>query len=166
MSGLIRVGRWLEARAENILAGMLGLMFILFILQIVFRYVFNLPSGWAYELSAVLWVWIVLFGATFVLRAHEEVRLDIIYSAVPSKVRRAMTFVTAVALVVLFSIALPAIVDYVLFMKIEKTAYLDLRYDYVYSIFIAFVVVSILRYIWRGFVALRGGDEDEEGTLQ
>ena len=42
-------GRWLYARAENILAAMLGLMFAAFILQIVFRYLLNLPIGWTNE---------------------------------------------------------------------------------------------------------------------
>lgn len=166
MSGLLRVGRWLEARAENILAAMLGLMFVLFILQIVFRYGLNLASGWAYELSAVLWVWLVLFGAAFVLRKRDEVRLDIIYSSVSSKARRVMTVLFAIAVVALLGVALPAIVDYVLFMKIERTAYLDLRYDYVYSIFIVFAVVTIIRYIWLAGVAVWGKDEDEESPAQ
>lgn len=166
MSGLLRVGRWLAARAENILAVALGVMFLLFILQIVFRYVLNLSSGWAYELSAILWVWIVLFGATFVLRKRDEVRLDIIYSSVPSKARRAMTFVFSLAVIVLLGIGLPAIVDYVLFMRVERTAYLKLRYDYVYSIFIVFAVVTIIRYIWLAGVAVWGKDEDEESPAQ
>lgn len=166
MSGLLRAARWVAARGENILAAMLGLMFALFILQIIFRYALNLASGWAYELSAILWVWIVLFGAAFVLRKRDEVRLDIIYSAVSSKTRRVMTVLFSIAVVGLLGTALPAIVDYVLFMKIEDTAYLDLRYDYVYSIFAIFTVVMIVRYIWLAAVAVWGKDEDEESRTQ
>lgn len=166
MSGLLRVGRWLEARAENILAAMLGIMFVLFILQIVFRYVLNLSSGWAYELSAIMWIWLVLFGAAFVLRKRDEVRLDIIYSSVPSRTRRVMTLLFSLAVVVMLGIGLPAIIDYVLFMKVERTAYLKLRYDYVYSIFVVFAVVTIIRYIWLAGVAVWGRDEDEESPAQ
>ena len=39
--------RWLQRRAENIVAGLLAAMFLAFIIQIVFRYVFNFPVGWA-----------------------------------------------------------------------------------------------------------------------
>lgn len=166
MSGFTRAGRWLTARAENILALMLAVLFVLFILQIVFRYILNLSSGWAYELSAILWVWIVLFGASFVLRKRDEVRLDIIYSSVSSRIRRAMTVVFALATIALLCIGLPAIVDYVLFMKIERTAYLKLRYDHVYSIFIVFTVVTIIRYIWIAGVAVWGKDADEESPTQ
>jgi len=162
MAGLIQLGRWLSKRAENILALMLGAMFFAFIIQIVFRYVLQLPTGWAHEISAILWVWIVLFGAAFVLRDRDDVRLDVVYSAVGNKARRVMTVITALAILVLLATALPAIIDYILFMKVEKTAYLKIRYDYVYSIFIVFAVVTVIRYIWRAGVAVWGREEQEE----
>ena len=37
---------WMRRRAENIVAGLLGIMFVAFIIQIVFRYFFNFPIGW------------------------------------------------------------------------------------------------------------------------
>ena len=70
------IGGWLYRRAENLLAAMLTLMFAAFILQIVFRYLLNLPIGWTNEISVVLWIWLVLFGAAFVVREEEEIRFD------------------------------------------------------------------------------------------
>ncbi len=49
--GLKRLGGWLYRRAENVLAAMLAVMFFAFLLQIVFRYVLNWPTGWTNELS-------------------------------------------------------------------------------------------------------------------
>jgi C4-dicarboxylate transporter, DctQ subunit len=160
----MRVLNWLSARAENILAAMLGIMFCAFILQIVFRYVFNLPTGWAHEISVILWVWMVLFGSAFVLRSSEEVRFDVLYGAVSPRARRIMTVITGLAFVALFGLALPAVVDYILFMRVERTAYLKIRYDYVYSIYIVFAVVMMARYIWRAGYAVWGKPEDESGT--
>ena len=37
---------WLRARADNVAAGILAVMFAAFLLQIVTRYVFNNPLGW------------------------------------------------------------------------------------------------------------------------
>src|SRR5690606_12880119 len=105
------------------------------------------------ELSAILWVWIVLFGAAFVIRSRDDIRIDILYGIVSSRTRRVMIVITSLALATLFAIALPAIVDYILFMKVERTAYLKIRYDYVYSIFIVFAVVAIIRHIWMAGVA-------------
>jgi C4-dicarboxylate transporter, DctQ subunit len=87
-SRLNAAGGWLARRAENLLALMLCAMFVIFLLQIAFRYLLNLPTGWAHELSVILWLWIVLFGAAFVTRETEEIRFDIIYGAAGARLRR------------------------------------------------------------------------------
>ena len=153
---LVRIGSWLRRRAENIAAALLAIMFFVFILQIVFRYLLNLPIGWTHEVSVMSWLWLVLFGAAFVVRENEEIRLDLIYSASPERVRRVMQVITAVSLVALFSLSLPAVVDYVMFMKVQKTAYLKIRFDWLFSIYIAFTVAMIVRYLWLGYQAIWG----------
>src|SRR3712207_6276935 len=97
-----RIGSWLARRAENVLAAMLAVMFVAFLLQIAFRYLAGLPIGWTHEVSVILWVWLVLFGAAFVITEREEIRFDIIYGAVGAKTRRIMAVITAVALVALY----------------------------------------------------------------
>ncbi|MDP3409183.1 MAG: TRAP transporter small permease subunit [Bosea sp. (in: a-proteobacteria)] len=150
------LGGWLARRAENVLVLMLGAMFAVFILQIVFRYLLNLPIGWTHEISVILWLWIVLFGAAFVTRESDEIRFDILYGSVGPRARRVMAVVTAVALVVLYTVSLPAMADYVTFMKVERTAYLKLPFNWVYAIYLAFAVAAIIRYLWLGWRALRG----------
>jgi len=147
---------WLERRAENLLALMLALMFAAFILQIVFRYLLGLPIGWTHELSVVLWVWMVLFGAAFVIREREEIRFDIFYGAAGPQTRRIMCVITAAALVILYTVSLPAVVDYVMFMKVEKTAYMKIRFDWLFSIYVLFAIACIGRYLWLGWTALLG----------
>ena len=155
------IGNWLYRRAENLLAIMLALMFAAFILQIVFRYVLNFPIGWTNEISVVLWIWIVLWGASFVLREEEEIRFDFFYAPAGPKARRIMFMSSASALVVLYSISLPAVFDYVTFMKVESTAYLNIRFDWLFSIYVVFVIAVIIRYIWLGLHAMRGKAPDE-----
>lgn len=155
------VGRWLYARAENLLAAMLATMFVVFIIQIVFRYVLNLPIGWTHEISVVMWIWMVLFGTAFVVRDSEEIRFDILYSAVGPRVRRAMVLASSLTLVVLFALSLPAVIDYILFMKVERTAYLKIRFDYLYSIYGIFAVAMIVRQLYLAWQAAWGKGADE-----
>ncbi len=142
---LTRIGAWLHARAENLLAAMLATMFIVFIVQIVFRYLLNFPIGWTHEISVIMWIWLVLFGAAFVVRDDEEIRFDLIYATVSDRVRRIMIVACAAVVVFFFTISLPAVLDYVSFMKVEKTAYLKIRFDWLYSIYVLFVVAMIVR---------------------
>jgi C4-dicarboxylate transporter DctQ subunit len=153
---LVPIGSWLRRRAENVAAALLATMFFVFVLQIVFRYLLNLPTGWAHEVTVMAWLWLVLFGAAFVVREDEEIRLDIIYSASPARVRRVMQVVAAASLVVLFCVSLPAIIDYVLFMKVQKTAYLKVRFDWLFSIYVVFALAMIVRYLWLGWQAIWG----------
>ena len=149
-------GEWLRRRAENVLALLLLLMFAAFLLQIVFRYVLSWPIGWTNEISVALWIWIVLFGAAFVVRESEEIRFDLFWAGAGEKARRIMVLIMAAALISTFLVSLPAVVDYVLFMKVEKTAYLKIRFDWLYSIYVVFVLAMIVRYLWLGIQAIRG----------
>ena len=160
--GLVAAARWLRRRAENVSAVLLLIMFLCFILTIVARYVFNYPLGWTDEVSVLCWIWCTLWGAVFVLREKDEVRFDIIYSAVNENTRRIFTIITGVAAIVLFGIALPAVISYVLFLKVEKSAYLGIRLDYLYSIYVVFSIGVIIRYAALTWRAIRGHAPDVE----
>jgi C4-dicarboxylate transporter DctQ subunit len=149
---------WLQRRAENVVAILLGIMFVAFIIQIVFRYFFNFPTGWTSELSVITWLWMVLWGSAFVLKESEEIRFDLVYAAVGRRTRRIMGIIMAAAIVALYALSLPATWSYVTFMKVESTSYLHIRFDYLYSIFLIFIVAVIIRYVWMLGYLLRGGD--------
>ena len=135
-------------------------MFLCFILQIVARYVFNYPLGWTDEVSVLCWIWCTLWGAAFVLREKDEVRFDIIYSTAGKQTRRVFTVITGIAAIVLLAIALPAVISYVTFLKVERSAYLGIRLDYLYSIYIVFSVAVIVRYAALTWRAIRGEPPD------
>ena len=152
---------WLHRRAENIAAGMLAVMFLAFLVQIVFRYVFNFPVGWTSELTVVLWLWLVLWGASFVVKESEEIRFDLLTGAVGRRARIAMGIFVALALVVLYGMAFKPSLDYVTFMKVEKSSYLKIRMDWLYSIFIVFLVAILARYLWLLWQLVHGRDPGE-----
>ena len=156
---------WARRRCENIAAALLAVMFLAFMAQIVSRYLLKVSTGWMNELSVVIWLWLVLFGSAFVVREQDEMRFDLLYGSVGDRARRGMALVSAVALVGLFGLSMPAVVDYVLFMKVQETAYLDIRFDYLFAIYIVFAVAMIARYLWIGFQAIFGrGPEPYDPT--
>lgn len=142
--------------AEFVLAMLLLAMFVAFLVQISFRYLLDFPIGWTSEITVITWLWLVLWGAAFVVTEAEEIRFDLIYSGVGPRARRGMAIVTAVAILVLYGMSLPAVVDYVTFMKVQSTAYLKIRFDLLYSIYVIFAVAVIVRYAWILWWALRG----------
>jgi C4-dicarboxylate transporter, DctQ subunit len=153
---LDRVGRWLRRRAEDVLAALLAVMFVAFIVQIVFRYLLNFPIGWSSELTIITWLWGVLWGAAFVLKEREEIRFDVLYGAVRPGTRRNMGIVTGIAILLLYVVSFKPTLDYVAFMKVEKTAYLKIRFDRLYSIYMLFAAAIIVRYAWILWSLARG----------
>jgi len=142
--------------AEAVAALLLAVIFVGFIIQIVFRYAFNFPVGWTSDLAVAAWLWLVLWGAAFVLKDDEEIRLDLLTSAVGPRARIGLGIVGAVAIIVLFAMSLPAAYSYVTFMKVERTSYLKIPFNWMFSIYIAFSVAVIVRYLWKLSFLLRG----------
>jgi TRAP-type C4-dicarboxylate transport system permease small subunit len=158
---LIIVGRWLRRRAEDVAVLLLMGMFLAFIIQILFRYVFSWPLGWTSEFSILCWLWVVLWGAAFVTAERDEIRFDVVYSLLSDKTRRRLTVVTGVALVVIYCLSLPAVVEYVRFMRVERTSYLKIPFDLAYCVYVIFAVAAIGRYAWLTWQALRGASAPE-----
>jgi TRAP-type C4-dicarboxylate transport system permease small subunit len=98
----------------------------------------------------------VLWGAAFVVTEREEIRFDIIYGVVSPRTRRIMGVLTAIAILVLYVVSFRSTFDYVRFMKVEKTAYLRIRFDHLYSVYILFAVAIVVRYAWILWGLLRG----------
>ena len=147
-----RILGFARRRAENVLAALLAAMFVAFLVQVFTRYVLNSPVGWTTEVSTLSWVWGVLWGAALVLRDEEEIRFDILYGTMPTGLRRVCDAITGSAVVVVFTWSLPAMVDYVTFMKVERSAYLGIRFDILYSVYLVFAVATIIRHaaiVWR-----------------
>lgn len=156
--------RLLRKAADVVAVAFIATMFVSFLLQIFFRYVLNRPLGWTEEVTVLCWVWVVLWTAAFILSDREEVRFDIVYGAVPPPVRRAFTLVSSVALVILLAWSLPATWKYVTFMKREHSAYLHMRFDLLYSIYLVFAVACIVthaRSAWRALRPRAPADGDE-----
>ena len=152
----LETARWLRRRAENVAALLLLAMFLCFILQIVARYVFNYPLGWTDEVSVAVLDLVHAVGRGLCparegrgpLRHHLQrgQRKDAL------RLHRDHRHSGHCAV----RDSLPAVIAYVTFLKVERTAYLGIRLDYLYSIYVVFSVAVIVRYAALTWRALRG----------
>ena len=153
---LVSLSKSLHRFAEAVAAALLAVIFVAFIAQIALRYLLNWPVGWTTELSLAAWLWLVLWGAAFVLREDEEIRIDPVVDRAPDKLRRVLVGAGALAIAVLFAMSLRASWDYVTFMKVEKSSYLGIRMDWTYSIYLLFAVAVVIRALRQLLRAIRG----------
>jgi TRAP-type C4-dicarboxylate transport system permease small subunit len=77
------------------------------------------------------------------------------------RARIGMGIVVALALVALYGASLKPSFDYVAFMRVEKSSYLKIRMDWLFSIYLVFLVAVIVRYLWLLLRLVRGEDPGE-----
>lgn len=142
--------------AQFIAATMLAALFITFLLQIFSRYVLLTPFGWTLELCLILWLWIVFFGCSFIVRDRDHVTFDILYYAVPRKIRYFFSLISILGLILIMSWAFLPTIDYIDWMKMRKTSTVrfpltgeKIKLSYIFSIYGVFMVSLILYYIWK-----------------
>ncbi|MBL4646861.1 MAG: TRAP transporter small permease subunit [Rhizobiales bacterium] len=131
--------------AELVAVGLLTAMFIVFLLQVFMRYVVNQPLGWTSEACVILYIWAVFWTSAFLLKESDHITFTIVSDMVHPSVKRIMMIVGHIVLGVAFASSLPAVVDYIAFMKIDTTPVTRIRFDYVFSIFAVFVMAVVVR---------------------
>ena len=151
---------------NHITAALLLSMFVVFILQILFRYVLGLPVLWTVEWVTIAWLWGILFSFAFVIKTGDMIRLDILYNAVPRGWRRGMDVVAGLTVAGIFIYTLPHAWDYVTFMKIERTAAFRWRFDLVFAIYIPFHIAVIVRMLLLALGGLLGSRRKEDLELR
>lgn len=149
-----RILHHLRSGAEVVLALMMAAMFVAFIAQVAFRYVLNLPLAWTDEVCTIVWLWGILWGAAFVMRSRDDIRFDMLYNLLSRRARRALTVLASSALVLILLGSLPSAWSYVSFMKVERSASLGIPLNWMFSIYLAFVVAMAVRHahiVWEAW---------------
>lgn len=147
---------WLHRRADNVAVLLLSATFLIFILQIVSRYLFRAPLGWTLEACLLCWVWLVFWSGAFTLGDRDHVRFTILVDHCRPGTRRVFAVLASLCIVALLGISLWPTIDFVQFMAIESTSLLKIRFDVFFSIYIVFSVSVMLRYTLRAWLALKG----------
>ncbi len=154
---------WLRARADDVAVGLLTAMFLAFVVQITARYVFNHPLPWTLELCLTTWLWTVFWGAAFCLQNDEHVRFDMLYNAVPRRVRRYFAGAGALAIVVGLLVSMPGSWSFVSFLMIKKSATLRIPLTYVFGIYMLFLLATVVAYGWRLLRIIRDEEDLSSG---
>ncbi|HMS27535.1 MAG TPA: TRAP transporter small permease [Burkholderiaceae bacterium] len=140
--------------AEFVLVLMMGILFVTFIAQVVFRYVLNIPLAWSDEISNYLWLWGILWGSSFVMRNHEDMRFDMLYNMLPRKLQRSSSVFVSCLLVLLLILSVPKTWAFIGFMNIEKSPALGLPMSWVFGLYLVFVAAMCVRHVGIAYDAL------------
>lgn len=150
-----RLSQFARKTANAIGVALFGALFCVFIIQIIARFVFNRPLPWTDELVVVLYIWMVLWCAAFVVRAREHVMFDLAYNAASANGQRVMRLVGSLTLAGLVGYGLAGNWDYIWFMRRERTSVLDISFFLVFVPFMFLLVSLMVRNMWEVWQTLR-----------
>ena len=156
---------WFKKTANAIGGGLFLSLFVVFVIQVTARFGFNKPLAWTDELAVILYVWIILWAAAFVVPEREHVAFDLLWNSAGRRTRRAMQMVGQTLIGGLALCAVPATWDYVYFMKREGTPVLGLPFMAVFLPFVFLLVALVVRSVWAIWRAIKGEGLDSELRL-
>lgn len=87
-----KVNEWLGSK---LLAYGFILMMVFGVFEVVLRYFFNKPTIWVWETNALINVFIIALAGGYCLLRKSHVKVDIIYSHLPKRVRVSLDLVTS-----------------------------------------------------------------------
>ena len=146
---------WLKRGADAVGVALFAALFVTFIVQITARFVFDRPLPWTDELAVILYVWVILWAAAFMVPARDHVVFDLVYNAAGPRTRRGMLVLGSVMIGSLAAYAVPGSWDYVRFMAREGTPVLGLPFSWVFIPFVLLLLALAVRSVLEVVALLR-----------
>ena len=161
----MNLSRWLKAAANAIGGGLFLALFVVFVVQITARFGFNKPLAWTDEAAVILYVWVILWAAAFIVPEREHVMFDLVWNSVGRPLRKLMRIAGNLLVGGLALASVPGTWDYVHFMAREGTPVLNLPFMWVFLPFVFLMVSLTLRCAWAIWQAFHGHGLDAELSL-
>jgi TRAP-type C4-dicarboxylate transport system permease small subunit len=153
---------WPKLAANALGGGLFLTLFIVFIVQITARFVFNKPLPWTDEAAVILYIWVILWAAATVVPEREHVVFDLVWNSVGTRARQAMRILGNLLIGGLCLVALPATWDYVHFMAREGSPVLGIPFMWVFMPFVILMAALVVRSAWAIREALCGRGLEQE----
>ena len=122
-----------------------SILFIVFVLQIFFRYVLNRPLVWPYEVSIFAFIWTVMLGACYAKRHNVHVVFNLVYDRQKPLVQLIFRMIGNTAIVTAFCIALVPTFKFIQFMRTDRSMALGIPFVIAYGTYLVFMVFIIGR---------------------
>ncbi|WP_413112891.1 TRAP transporter small permease [Thaumasiovibrio sp. DFM-14] len=100
-----KIGKVTDVIEETLIAFFLGAMTLLTFANVISRYVFNDNILWALELTVFMFAWMVLVGASYGVKKHFHIGVDVVINMMPASMQKTFALIAS-ACCLLFSVLL------------------------------------------------------------
>ena len=121
------------------------IMFCTFVFQIFSRYILNSPVPWAYEVTVMCYLWMVVLGACYAYRDRSHVTFTLFYDQFGVKAKAFIAFLGNLLMLIAFIYMFVPSCDMILNqMSKQVTSVFKIGLNIVYLPFIPFMIIIAL----------------------
>jgi TRAP-type C4-dicarboxylate transport system permease small subunit len=132
--------------------------------QASFRYLLNMPVGWAVEVAINAFLIGSWWTICWLVALRDHVTFDVVYTVLPERWQAVCRVIGGLFVCVLLLTALPGSLKYLEVMSRITTGVLKMPLSWVYWIFALFLVVLALRFLFDAVRAARALMRREPGA--
>ncbi|OGG04078.1 MAG: hypothetical protein A3F83_01535 [Candidatus Glassbacteria bacterium RIFCSPLOWO2_12_FULL_58_11] len=125
-----------------------SVMFCVFLLQVLLRYIFNAPLSWPYEVTLICFIWAALLGACLARRLNAHVAFGMVYDVLSPQRQLIFRLAGNGIIIAAFCIALYPSLAFIAFISFQKSAVLRIPLSLAYSPFVVFLLLILGRTVY------------------
>ncbi|MEK5272202.1 TRAP transporter small permease [Aeribacillus sp. FSL K6-8394] len=141
-----------------------GLVALLTLLQVIFRYIFNNPIVWSEEVIRYSMIWIVLLGTAIALRKGMLISVEIVIQSVPKTVKKIMGILVIGVNVVYLSLLSYYGIKIIITLGAQTSGSLEIPISMTYSAIAAGSILALLNCIVVFMELVQGKEEKNDGS--
>jgi TRAP-type C4-dicarboxylate transport system permease small subunit len=146
MTGLKRTGQLVLDILEIYIPSISFIvLFVVFIVQVFYRYFLNSPLTWPPEVISTAFIWTTVLGACYAQRLGDHVSFTVVYERLSARGQLIFRILGNAFVAIAFLTALVPVYNYVQFSAFAQTSVLRISYTWVYAPFLVFQVLIIGR---------------------
>lgn len=145
---------------------LMGVMTLLVLIQVFWRYALNSPLGAPLELSIMCMVWIAMLGTATAVRTKSHIAVGILVDLMPGNMKRAAQFFGYAVMIVVFYLVATEGWTVVLRAMRQRSTITGIPQGYVALAVPACGALSILYVIEQAWANLQGGSKPKPNAAK
>ncbi len=166
----MRILRLVDENLERwLLTAVFTMMCVLVGMQVIFRYLLNLPLAWTEELSRYIFIWMIYLGAALAIKRRRHLKVDAVLLLFGPRGRFAMRLISNV-LTAVFCAVVTVLGSDVLYLmakvRVQYSPVLSLPMAWVYGVLPACGALMLVRLVQDTALLVRehlSGADDADG---
>ena len=122
-------------------------MFMVFLIQIFFRYVLKQSLFWTFEVTFIGYFWAIFLGAAAVTRSEDHVMFTMLYDKSSAKMKAISKIISNTLVLTALAISFVPTIEYIQFMHMDKTSVLRMPFSVVYSPILITIIMSAIHFV-------------------